>query len=575
MDLWGGSALLVTSVNSVPEILFLAKSDPPSINIGNENATATAAAAQGQIEEALKLAFASMRESLGDAAAEYLSSLDEVKPGDAEQVIDKFDEILQPLWETLPAKIEQALIDVTSEGAVNALFDLAVTDRSFFTSVNRLALSWARNRSAEMVGMRWSGGQLVENTKAEWAISETTRDSIQNLVADIFKPDEDGRRAGIPQLTDRIRNATDFSDARAETVARTEVKNAAIQGQWDAWKASGLIKEVDFIYAELSTVCELCIDLSEGSPYLLEECPHPVRDTHPNCNCSLVVHSFNLGEKKEVVKVTTPLSLMEKYRVVKYVKDLQKISDEEKARPNRDGEDDVFASQLYFNSDVTDFYFVPRPWECKVYGTVTLVKAADLIPSQTYIPRMGLLSYAMNMPQEEDGQAYLPNVVMVNGKAYVGQGHTRLGVQIAAGRENILVRRFDANPVAGLLKNTKEGGWIGVDFDGTLATASGDLDFDGAEVGEPIWDMVNRVKALIEEGQLVRIFTARVWTDGSPERDAIADTNRKAIEDWCRDFIGQVLPVTCEKDHQLISFYDDRARQAERNVGELAPDINK
>jgi hypothetical protein len=188
---------------------------------------------------------------------------------------------------------------------------------------------------------------------------------------------------------------------------------------------------------------------------------------------------------------------------------------------------------------------------------------------------MGLLSYAMNMPQEEDGQAYLPNVVMVNGKAFVGQGHTRLGVQVAAGREYILVRRFDANPIAGLLKNTKEGGWIGVDFDGTLAVAADDMDYDRAEVGDPIWDMVNRVKALLEEGQPVRIFTARVWTDGSDERNVIADRNRKAIEDWCRDFIGKVLPVTCEKDHQLLSIYDDRARQAERNVGELAPNINQ
>ena len=440
--------MLVTSLNSVPEVLFLAKSDPPSINIGNEQVTATAAAAQDKIEEALKLVFATMRSELGEAAEEYLSSLEEVKPGDPDSVIAKFDEILQPLWETIPAKVEQALIDVASEGAVDALFDLAVTERSFFAGVNRLALSWARNRSAEMVGMKWSGGRLVENTRAEWAISETTRESIQDLVADIFKPDAEGRRSGIPQLADRIRNATDFSDARAETVARTEVKNAAIQGQWDAWKASGLIKEVDFIYAELSTVCELCIDLSEGSPYLLDECPHPVRDTHPNCNCSLVVHSFNLGDdKKDVGKVTASLSPLEKLRVVKYVSTLSKISDEEKARPNRNGEDDVFASQLYFHSDVVGFHFVPRPWECKVYGTVTMVKAADLIPSQTYIPRMGLLSYAMNMPQEEDGQAYLPNVVMVNGKAYVGQGHTRLGVQIAAGREYILVRRLMPTPL--------------------------------------------------------------------------------------------------------------------------------
>ena len=51
-------------------------------------------------------------------------------------------------------------------------------------------------------------------------------------------------------------------------------------------------------------------------------------------------------------------------------------------------------------------------------------------------------------------------------------------------------------------------GWIGVDLDGTLAEYNG---WQGpANIGAPIPAMVERVKAWLEEGRDVRIFTARV-----------------------------------------------------------------
>lgn len=111
------------------------------------------------------------------------------------------------------------------------------------------------------------------------------------------------------------------------------------------------------------------------------------------------------------------------------------------------------------------------------------------------------------------------------------------------------------------------GGWIAVDFDGTLAT------YDSwrglAHVGEPIPEMVFRVRKWLAEGRDVRIFTARVYSDGTPDCDAEAKLARLAIAHWCDKHFGRVLPITNIKDFGMIELWDDRAVQVEANTGKL------
>jgi len=130
-------------------------------------------------------------------------------------------------------------------------------------------------------------------------------------------------------------------------------------------------------------------------------------------------------------------------------------------------------------------------------------------------------------------------------------------------------------------------GWIGVDLDGTLAEYHG-FPPDGS-IGKPIEPMVARVKNWLAEGKDVRIFTARIWPLGTASESAIiadwvesngnivtarTDVPRQLelVKAWCREHLGRELPVTCIKDFGMLTLYDDRCCQVEKNTGRLIMD---
>lgn len=104
-------------------------------------------------------------------------------------------------------------------------------------------------------------------------------------------------------------------------------------------------------------------------------------------------------------------------------------------------------------------------------------------------------------------------------------------------------------------------GWIGVDLDGCLAYQP-DGHYDPYVIGPPIPKMIARVKRILAEDRFeVRIFTARAAHKSK-------HVNR-AIQDWCLEHIGHVLPVTNEKDLNCVRIYDDRAVQVIKNSGDI------
>lgn len=129
-------------------------------------------------------------------------------------------------------------------------------------------------------------------------------------------------------------------------------------------------------------------------------------------------------------------------------------------------------------------------------------------------------------------------------------------------------------------------GWIGVDFDGTLADYSrGWVAPD--HCGAPVPDMLERVKFWLGEGYDVRIFTARIWPlfdapvgipvqslhtlPGISPTEKIVESRAAvdAIRAWCREHLGRELRITNVKDLAMVELYDDRCVQVLADTGVL------
>lgn len=106
--------------------------------------------------------------------------------------------------------------------------------------------------------------------------------------------------------------------------------------------------------------------------------------------------------------------------------------------------------------------------------------------------------------------------------------------------------------------------WIGVDLDGTLAYYSGWRGLN--HVGKPIPVMLARVKHWLEEGYVVKIFTARA----SEGEKGILPVKKWLVENGLPD-----LEVTNQKDFAMVELWDDRAVQVVANTGKpfLSPSI--
>jgi hypothetical protein len=91
--------------------------------------------------------------------------------------------------------------------------------------------------------------------------------------------------------------------------------------------------------------------------------------------------------------------------------------------------------------------------------------------------------------------------------------------------------------------------WVGVDLDGTLAEALWTPDNPTSEIGDPLWDNVNKVRKLVEDGYKIIIHTSRGWTD------------YQVIEQWLLHYNIPFKEIQCGKP-LYAAYIDDRAIDA-------------
>ncbi len=157
---------------------------------------------------------------------------------------------------------------IFGEGTVLGLKQvLSEITESQFEQANSYAITWAKERAAELIT----------------GMEDSTRDMIRDNIATAL---EEGW--GASEIEEALMDSYAFSEERAETVARTEMAFADVQGNLEAYRSSGVVEGKQWITAAEGE-CDDCQALHEEIVGLDEEFSGGVdaAPLHPNCRCDV------------------------------------------------------------------------------------------------------------------------------------------------------------------------------------------------------------------------------------------------------------------------------------------------
>ena len=143
--------------------------------------------------------------------------------------------------------------------------------------LDKKALEYAEKRAAELVG---------RGKDEKWNITETTRDRLRETIAGAV---EEG--VSSQELADRIEGSFPFSEGRANTIARTELAFAHVQGNVEGWRSTGEVAKKRWVLGDLHDVPDICDELADAGEVDFDEDFGDGIDfppAHPNCVCDVI-----------------------------------------------------------------------------------------------------------------------------------------------------------------------------------------------------------------------------------------------------------------------------------------------
>lgn len=157
-------------------------------------------------------------------------------------------------------------------------------DPSALELANEDAIEYANTRAAELVGKKVDeDGSVVDNPNSAYSIEDSTREMIRGDVAQAM---EEG--LSNDELADMLAENYAFSDARAETIARTETATADTQGNLALYTRSGQVDQKEWITG--AGCCDECAAIDGEVVPLDAEFSIGVdaAPAHPNCRCDFL-----------------------------------------------------------------------------------------------------------------------------------------------------------------------------------------------------------------------------------------------------------------------------------------------
>lgn len=189
-------------------------------------------------------------------------------------------------WDAMAQEANPFLAQIAVAAAESALDQVGTMADDAKALIRNDAEQWAKDRAAEMVGKKWVNGQLVDNPRAEWRITDTTRDSLRETTVTALDEGWSAQR-----FADEIEASASFSESRAMTVARTELANADGAGAMIGYRATGLVAGKQSVTAKDEKVSELCQENADAGIIPLDSEFPSGDDTapfHPNCRCVVI-----------------------------------------------------------------------------------------------------------------------------------------------------------------------------------------------------------------------------------------------------------------------------------------------
>ncbi|MGH3430884.1 MAG: 2'-5' RNA ligase family protein [Mycobacteriales bacterium] len=229
-----------------------------------------------------------------------------MKAGD--QYDDEIDSIIEDLlagFDEVPGPISHELAATFLRHARETRDEFGAEDSVKLSVLNEEALVFAQRRGAELVGRRWVGDRLVANPDARWAITDTTRDKLKELLGRGF-------RDGIapPDLAGMIEQSGVFSEARARLIAKTEMANAQSAGGKKTAKEVGAIAKEWELSGDHADEDD-CDDNADDGVIGIDEAFSSGDDSptaHPGCNCAVVYYTAEDSEAADFVEEDAPQS---------------------------------------------------------------------------------------------------------------------------------------------------------------------------------------------------------------------------------------------------------------------------
>jgi len=246
------------------------------------------------IDATLKAFFFTQRHDVSKVIAPYLEA--KKAAGDRPDPEDVLNQVDWSAWDQLQPKVQDQLLVVARDAVASVFATLGLEPSGgFFDLADKFALEYALTRSAELVGKKWVNGVLVDNPDAKWAITETTREELRDLIGKAF-----AETWSPAELAKQIDASWMFSPGRAEMIAETETAMALTAATvHTGTEAGATTKSVQM--SNLHDVDDEC-DAAEQAGEVPVESPYPDGSIHvplhPRCRCVELLHIPTAPEEK-------------------------------------------------------------------------------------------------------------------------------------------------------------------------------------------------------------------------------------------------------------------------------------